>query len=110
MWAKARISGGADFCGSGACSTLPARRGPMHALHEPFARSRDVDQDAIADARVWQSVGLFQPAPDCARMAVCVSGKWLEIDEIVEKIRVGHWCTVLAYGVTVHDNLHMARD
>jgi hypothetical protein len=81
-------SGGADFCGSGACSALSARRGPMHALHEPFARGRDVDQDAIADACVWQSIGLFQPAPDSARMAARVSGKWLEIDEVVEKIRL----------------------
>jgi hypothetical protein len=38
-------------------------------------------------------------------MAARVSGKRLEIDEIVEKICVRHFCTVLALRVTVHANL-----
>jgi len=82
------VSTRVDFSGDSNRLALPARRGPMHAFHQPFARSRHMNQDAIADARVWQAVGLFQPASDSARMAACVSGKRIKIDEVVEKLRV----------------------
>jgi hypothetical protein len=54
-----------------------------------------VDQNAITDARVRQSVGLIQPTPNGARVAACVSGEGLEIDKIVEEVCMRHWCSVL---------------
>jgi hypothetical protein len=51
----------------------------MHPRKQPFPRSRDVDQNPITDASVWQAVGLVEPTADSAGIAIDLIGEWFEI-------------------------------
>jgi hypothetical protein len=58
----------------------------LHAAENPFARGRHVNEDAITDFRVGKSVGLIEPAADCAGMAIDLFGEWIEIEKVLEQV------------------------
>jgi len=82
-----------------------ARIGVMHARKKPFARSWNVDQNAVAQPGVWQPIRLIQPAADSTGIAVNFGGERLEIEIVGEEIRFRHFWHSLSQRVTVPDKL-----
>src|SRR5262249_4521965 len=80
----------------------------LHARVQPLARGRDMDQNAVAEPRVGQPIGLIHPAPNGARITVNFSGERLKVEIIVEKTGIGHSGTVSAIGGRCRHKLRTA--
>src|SRR5262249_10723345 len=55
-----------------------------HAAENPVARRRDMDRDAIADARVAKPTRLIEPAAHRAGMAIDLGGEGIEVEKVFE--------------------------
>jgi hypothetical protein len=72
----------AVFAGFHRAKTPLARTYVFHFRHDPFARSLPMDQDAVTERGVGQTVGLIDPAPHGAGVAFDFSGKKLDFEQI----------------------------